>query len=85
MLRSITYMLYVFLLGTLNSVALAVTAEELFKNTCASCHHSPDAVRKSENVISNALTPGIVRKHRFTLTDEEKSILIQYLSLAINK
>ena len=85
MLRCITYISCIFLLVTLNSVALAVTAEDLFNNHCATCHKTADVVRNSEAVILNALTPGTVRQHRFTLIAEEKSVLIQYLSVATNK
>ena len=85
MLRSITYILCVLLLITLNSAAMAITAEDLFNNNCASCHRTPEAIRKSEAVISNALKPGAVRKHHFILSEEEKTILIQYLSVATNK
>ncbi len=69
------------LLGTLVASAAFASSEgeNLFKRYCITCHANVDTVRIGRTKIQDALRPGTIKKHRFTLTDNEQDALLNYL------
>ena len=53
---------------------------QLFNTTCARCHTSAANIKTDIAHVPAILRSGSVRQHRFTLSDSEIDIIIQYLS-----
>lgn len=53
---------------------------QLFNATCARCHTSTTGIKTKIASMPAILKSGNIRQHRFTLSDSEIEIIIQYLS-----
>jgi cytochrome c553 len=70
------------LLATLLAPARADTSAgaELFKNSCARCHGpDPRQLKTATDDIAELLKSGSIRRHRFSLSDQDLSTLMAYL------
>jgi hypothetical protein len=74
-----------FLLGCMmsisSSLAYAQDGASLFYENCARCHRDgPRSVLAPANKLEDILKSGSIRQHRFNLTNEEISIITDYIN-----
>jgi mono/diheme cytochrome c family protein len=53
---------------------------KLFQNNCARCHASPAGIKADPANIPAILKSGSIRRHRFSLSDDDINTITAYLS-----